>query len=160
MLQRRFLILYFQKLEKSNKVNGSLKDLDRYLASLLPFYARKINPLIFANAFGYSKDMTIKLFNEAVTLGVLEIRYLIVDSEYNPVKSYKKYDEIPRELYSEELDKKFETTVDNIQIWYELIERPKEKALDFKPNSIAPLTISNIAADKDSFATLSDSLGF
>ena len=136
--------MYFQNLENLKTDDAQLKVLDEWLALLSPMYYRNINPIDFALMYKIEYKRVLLLFNEAKKAGVLKVKFIVRDDDRMPVGTYEKLKDIPKSFYNYEKNRDEPITEEKIELWFELVERPKY----FPPIGDKPMiskTASNLA---------------
>ncbi|MGG5306551.1 hypothetical protein IGK38_001214 [Enterococcus pernyi] len=120
--------MYFQNLEnlKSSIPKFNIENLDYWLGSMSPIYYKKINPKEFAIRYGMDIESAFNLFDLAVEKNILKPKIIVVDDNSTPFGTFYDIDKVPETIDDFENNISFKVEKHNMEIWYELIEVPKE----------------------------------
>ncbi|WP_314180642.1 hypothetical protein [Abiotrophia defectiva] len=119
--------MYFKKFEVIRD-KSLIKELDEWLACLSEFYYDKINPMLFIIGKSLDSEAALSAFEEAVTVGILKRKIILINNDRIPLETYYTYDSLPPS-YIDEYDNVFKVEDDNVELWYELLEKPERKSL-------------------------------
>jgi|GEM_PF-4543841 hypothetical protein len=119
--------MYFKKFE-TIKNKTLISELDEWLACFSEFYYDNINPMLFIIGKSLNSEAALLAFEEAVSVGILKRKIILRNNDGFPLNTYSTDDSVP-ETYTDEYDNEFKVEDENVELWYELLEKPDIKPL-------------------------------
>lgn len=144
--------MYFQSLEslKCNPYFNYIKKIDTWLASLSPMYHRNINPSDFANYYKVKYEITLVVFHLLCEKHVLKPKFIVKNKDGMTLEQKNNYADLPTKIFDYEYNTEVVVNDNNTELWFELIDYPKEFApilTSMKQHSGNSIKISELAKE-------------
>lgn len=151
--------MYFQNLEnlKSNPYYDYIEKIDTWLASLSPMYHRNINPSDFARYYKMNYEIALVVFHLLCEKHVLKPKFIVKNIDGMTIEQKNNYSDLPKSIFDYEYNTEVVVTDSNTELWFELIDYPKEFApvlTSMKKHSESSIRISDLVKQKSSTMNL------